>query len=251
MGGLTEAKFTDKGMRRIAQQYFGDTRLAELLKPSLFTAYNLLGRQNFFFRQHRAVQYPHEDFLLRDMIRGCSAAPIIFPVARVRSMANRLYHFIDGGIFAYNPAACAYTEVRKLHSDKHARDMVMLSLSGGTYINVELPDDNDRDWGAWEWMSAIHYIASASQVGVVNSQMEQMFLTCENRNQYLRIHPGSKMDAMQLDETNPKTLRTMCATAAQVAEQYDRRLDAFVDLLTKEASQLSAASEAQIGATGS
>ena len=235
VGGLAEAKFTDKGITRVMQEHLGDTELKDLLKPCLFTVYNLMRQQNFFFRQHRAVKYPHENFLLRDVIRGCTAAPVIFPIAEVRSQANRLYHFIDGGIFAYNPAACAYIEARKLFPHNHAKDMLLLSLSGGVYVDVDLPDEKDRDWGAWEWMTTIHSIASASQIDVVHSQMEQMFLTCDNRNQYLRVHPGTKMDDVKLDETGPDSLKEMCAAAATTAQQYNNRLNAFVGLLNTEA----------------
>lgn len=236
MGGLAQSKFSDKGITRVMKEHLGDTELKQLIKPGLFTAYDVMRQQNFFFRQHRAVRYPHENFLLYDVIRACTAAPIIFPIAEVRSLANRSYHFIDGGIFSYNPAACAYTEARKLFPENHARDMLLLSLSGGTYTDVELPDEKDRQWGAWEWMSAIHYIASSGQIDVVNSQMEQMFLTCDNRNQYLRIHPGSRMDSIKLDETDPEALRKICAIASQTTEQYRNRLDAFADLLTTEAN---------------
>ena len=242
VGGLTEAKFSDAGIKRVMKRYLGDAELKDLIKPCLLPVYNIMRQQNFFFRQHRAIKYPHENFLLRDVVRGCTAAPVIFPIAEVRSMANRLYHFVDGGIFAYNPAACAYIEARKLFPKIHAENMLLLSLSGGAFVDVELPDEKDRDWGAWEWMSAIHYIASASQIDVVHSQMEQMFLTCSDRHQYLRIHPSSGMGAMKLDETDAKSLKEMCGLAAQIAQRHNNRLNAFADLLLSEADTQAKAS---------
>ncbi|MEG4630882.1 patatin-like phospholipase family protein [Microcoleus sp. AR_TQ3_B6] len=115
---------------------FKDCKLSELLKPCLISSYDIERRKAHFFDRIDAQKYPAEDYFIKDIARATSAAPSYFEVAKVYSLTNESYALIDGGVFANNPALCAYAEVRnkfripnaRNEREPTAKDMVILSL---------------------------------------------------------------------------------------------------------------------------
>ncbi len=67
---------------------------------------------DLIFDQIDARKYPAEDYFIKDIARARSAAPSYFEVAKIYSLTNESYALMDGGVFANNPALCAYAEVR-------------------------------------------------------------------------------------------------------------------------------------------
>jgi len=64
------------------------------------------------FTSHNAKQ-PIKNFYVKDVCRATSAAPTYFEPAQINSFYNQQYTLIDGGVYANNPALCAYAEARK------------------------------------------------------------------------------------------------------------------------------------------
>ena len=231
IGGIANTKYSEQGLNRVMRAYFQDLTLKDLLKPCLFTAYDIEARRNFFFRQHRARRQAHHDFKIRDIIRASTAAPVLFPVAKIHSQANRVYHLIDGGMFAYNPALCVYAEVRRCHPEIYAKHMTVLSLGTGIE-NVPYPYRKARHWGAIRWMRPMHCISSSGMAEAVDFQLQQLFLTCDNKHQYLRINTVlNEQQPADLDDASPESLKTILDIAIEVGKRYDKRLDELADLL--------------------
>ena len=111
-GGLVDEKHSEKEIVKAFSDYYGNVRLSELLKPSLITAYDIERRSAFFFTGHNAA-VKKKDFLLKDVARATSAAPTYFEAAGIRNIEGAFYGLVDGGVFANNPAMCAYAEARK------------------------------------------------------------------------------------------------------------------------------------------
>jgi patatin-like phospholipase/acyl hydrolase len=98
----------------------------------MITAYDIQRRCAKFFTQIDARNDPAQDFLVRQVARATSAAPSYFEVALARSSTKVDYPLIDGGVFANNPAMCAYAEARhKLPGLPSAENMAILSLGTG------------------------------------------------------------------------------------------------------------------------
>lgn len=234
--GMIEAKFSDDGIRQVLKEHFKNVELKDLIKPCMFTAYDLVGGQIFFFRQHKAKRQAHQNFLVRDVIRACTAAPVLFPVANIRSKVNRSYHLIDGGVYAYNPALCAYAEARRLFPQIRANNMLIFSVSGGCAAGLEASAEEFQDWGAWDWIKVIQYIAFSGQTEVADYELQQIFLTCEESGQYLRISPETSPEIIESDSVDEKNLARMQEIAAQLIKQNERVLDNFADLLMTHTS---------------
>jgi patatin-like phospholipase/acyl hydrolase len=77
-GGMADEKYSAKNMEECLHNYFGDTKLSQLLKPCFITSYNIFDRTTHFFTQHDAAAKEGYDYLLRDVARGTAAAPPYF-----------------------------------------------------------------------------------------------------------------------------------------------------------------------------
>ena len=100
-------------MYKLLTTYFGDVTLDKLIKPSLITSYNISDRNAIFFTSADARTDDIYNFYVRDVARATSAAPTYFSPAHIESMNRQIFSLVDGGMFANNPALCAYAEARK------------------------------------------------------------------------------------------------------------------------------------------
>jgi uncharacterized protein len=103
---------------------------------------------SFFFKSWKARADSRVDFHLRDIARATSAAPTYFPAARIMNAKGETFVCVDGGVFANNPALCAWAAAKQLWPND---DIQVVSLGTGTKV---LPIDA-ADWGALEWLPHI------------------------------------------------------------------------------------------------
>ena len=216
--------------------------MSQLLKPSLITAYDIERRKTHFFTQHDAAVDSQSDFLVREVIRSTTAAPTFFEVAQIKSLKNEKYSFVDGGVFANNPALCAYAEARhvfnryfnldeRYETGPTAKEMVILSLGTGD-VKRNYPYHKAKHWGQIEWLIPLFDIIMTSVSETVDYQMMQIFNAIEKNSQYLRISPILKnKDIFPIDNTTEANLQGIIKLGREQTEKYQNRLDDFIDLL--------------------
>lgn len=238
-GGLRDEKFSAKEIEKALKSYFGNLKLSELLKPCLITSYEISNRYTHFFTQHDAKKSKSYDFLVRDLARATSAAPTYFEAARIRSAVNKSYPLIDGGVFANNPALCAYGEARNLFkrqgSNKHitAKNMMIVSLGTGQ-VKKPYPFNKAKDWGMIEWIKPLIDIMMSGASETVDYQLKQIYDAVGSPGQYLRITPESLGRANpDMDDASEKNLRALKKVGNDTAKKYDRELNRIVDMLLK------------------
>ncbi len=85
--GLRSAvSFSPKRIEALFAQYFGDTKISELLRPALITTYDMQRKHAYFFTSRENTEV--REFYLRDVLRSTSAAPTYFPPARINNVAS-------------------------------------------------------------------------------------------------------------------------------------------------------------------
>ena len=124
-----------------------ETRLAiveelkELIKPCLITSYDIENRRAKLFNSWDA-HLSTDNFYVKDVCRATSAAPTYFSPVQIKSMYGQIFSLIDGGMYANNPALCAYAEARKIpfaevlknHQKANypaVNDMMIISIGNG------------------------------------------------------------------------------------------------------------------------
>lgn len=130
LGGLINSRYSAKNIEAILQKYFGETYLGEALTNTLITGYEIERRLPFFLKSHKARNIPDYNFKTKDIARSTSAAPTYFPPSLVNpDDKSDYYSLIDGGVYANNPAMCAYVEALTLFPE--TRNVFLLSLGTG------------------------------------------------------------------------------------------------------------------------
>ena len=229
-GGYLNELYPSGGLEATLHQYVGDLMLSDLIKPCLITAYDVTNRAAFFFTQADAKTDPGSNFKLKDVARATSAAPTYFEAARVVSASQVIYNLVDGGVFANNPALCAYAEARKLGSQPTAKDMVILSLGTGN-VKTQYNYHQVKDWGNVQWVKPLIDILLSGTVEVADYQLRKMFEAAGAPDQYLRLQAPLPPQNTDLGNSDPENLHELVAIGQRTAELNSAALDRFTALL--------------------
>jgi len=235
LGGIADEKLDGEKLEEVLKDYLDDLWLRDLLKPCLITAYDIGHRQPHFFNRYRAQNASH-DFLVRDVARATSAAPTYFETVRIRSRSNVLYPLIDGGVFANNPAMCAYAEARSMSFDggvenPTARDMVMLSIGTGTKKKAYSYNDA-KDWGLAGWVRPLVDILMSGNSDTVHHQLKQIYDAIELKPHYLRIDPDLGDASTDMDDATSDNLIALKEAGIACSEANANDLSELAALLT-------------------
>lgn len=230
--GVLDEKYPAAELEEALNDYFGETRLSQLLKPCLITSYDVKRRQGHFFTQHDAKKDPGWDFYVKEVARATSAAPTFFECSKVKSLTNITYPLVDGGVFVNNPTLCAYAEVHKMFSGKpKAKDMVILSLGTG-FVKKAYDYNEAKNWGMAEWIKPLIDIMMSGVSEAVDYQVKQIYDAVQAPKQYLRINTELPIDVNpDMDDASQKNLLALKALGTETAQKFGNQLDEFVELI--------------------
>jgi patatin-like phospholipase/acyl hydrolase len=236
--GVLDEKHDATELERLLKRFFGNTKLSELLRPCLITAYDIRRRRTHFFNQHDASEKgDSHDFYLRDVCRATSAAPTYFETALIRSLDDVNYPLIDGGIFANNPTLCAYSEVRNMLPALTAKDMLIVSLGTGSE-NEPYTYTIAKDWGSIGWVRPVIDIMMSGAAEVTDYHLTKMYEAVKRPKQYIRLQPTDMGDAsMDMDNAKPQNMRALREVGKITATNCADKLDELVGLLIKNRLQ--------------
>ena len=229
-GGISDEKYPVKELEEALNDYFGETKLSQLLKPCLVTSYDIKRRQGHFFTQQDAIKKEGWDYFVKDVARATSAAPTYFECSKVKSMTNINYPLIDGGVFVNNPALCAYAEVHNKF-DVTAKEMVILSIGTG-YEKQAYNYNQSKDWGMLGWIKPILNIMMSGVSEVVDYQLRQIYSAVKAPEQYLRINTEFPINVnSDMDDASQENLNALKELGTETAQRFDDQLDKFVKFL--------------------
>ena len=239
--GMRQEKYPVASIETLLKTYFRDTRLSELLKPCLITSYNIYTRATHFFSQMDAKKKEAFDFYVYDVARATSAAPTYFEPATVKSISGELFPLVDGGVFASNPALCAYAEVRekfKPKGKKHQNttmDMFMVSIGTGSkkqaYAYNKL-----KGWGRLGWVKPVLDIMLTGASETVDFQLKHIFDAINCSECYFRLTPEIGKASIEMDDASPRNLKALKAAGEAAAKRYDKELEKIAGFLVKSNS---------------
>jgi patatin-like phospholipase/acyl hydrolase len=251
--GMWRTKYDVLPLEKDLLNFFKETTLAACIKPSLITSYDMVNRKAWFFTSADAINTGN-DFLLRDVARATSAAPTYFRPAhikRVKSGAisiptkdnisdNHVLTLIDGGVYANNPAMCAYAEARKtffstilkdpLKPDQpSAKDMLMISIGTGS-IEKPYSYSQMKNAGELKWLEPILDMLMSSNSETVGYELKQMYGTLDlvDSNDYYRLEPGLFGASQQMDDATPSNLNLLKNAGLSYISENKTTLDSIV-----------------------
>jgi uncharacterized protein len=179
LGGTAQEKYTDTALERALVErlpgWLSDVSLADLLLP----AYDIEARDAFFFKSWvaRGIELAapatraDRDFELASAARATAAAPTYFEPARVRARSGKTRALVDGGVFANNPALCAYAAARRLYPNA---DGFLIASLGTGQLQRPIRFEQAKNWGLVGWARPLIDVMLDGVADTVDYQLRQL-----------------------------------------------------------------------------
>lgn len=240
--GLWDEKYNVAALEDYLKSFFGNETLHNFIKPCLITSYEITERKAHFFSSAYA-QEEFNNFKVRDVARATSAAPTFFEPALIESLTGQQFALVDGGLFANNPALCAYAEARKINfssvlnnpekPDKPtAKDMIILSIGTGT-VKTPYHYNDFKNAGELKWITPIIDILMSGNSETVNYQLHQMYKTLdsETAKNYYRLEPALREADAHMDNAHGNNISNLYQAGLWYVDKNKELLDELVDKL--------------------
>jgi patatin-like phospholipase/acyl hydrolase len=183
LGKLRGADYNIKPLRKELKKLFGDANLGQLAKHVLITAFDLDNedpnpeKRTWKPKLFHNFPGPNSDRASSAVDVGLytSAAPTYFP---------SVDGYIDGGVFAINPAMCALAQTQDIRYSPTPQlsDVFLLSLGTGT--SLQYISGMSHDWGYMQWIKPLINLMFDGTAGIADYQSSQIL-----RNRYHRLAP--------------------------------------------------------------
>lgn len=223
---LVDEKYPQKGIESVLQRYMGDAMLSGTLTELVVTAYDIERHMPFFFRTARARDDARYDFPLRMVARATSAAPSYFEPFLLPAQPDGHYALVDGGVFANNPAMCAYVDA---WAGRARRDEVLMVSLGTGSLTRPLPYEKVRDWGLLQWTRPILDVVFDGVSDATDYQLLQI-LGPENHHR-LQVELDVASDAM--DDVKPENLHNLVLEGDRLVRDRSDEIDVICARLTE------------------
>ena len=242
-GQFLYRRYSQRGIESVLDNYFGEARLSDALADVLIPSYEIEQRSPEFFRSPHlrlgevpeAPKDPHDDtpphknIYMKEAARASSAAPTYFVPKKIPSLPG--YAFIDGGVFANNPAMCAYAEAKAIYADEE--EFLFVSLGTGA-AHAPINEKDASKWGHIGWARPMLDIMMDGSSDTVDYQLRQVVPPVNGRRRYFRFQ--AQLDGAgteKLDNTDPFNLDKLEALGIDITKdpQYRKLLDELCDCL--------------------
>jgi uncharacterized protein len=218
--GLVDERYDDDGLNAVLATYLGEARLKEAVTDVMITAYDIKDRFAFFFRSSRARHDESYDFAMTAAARATAAAPSYFePVEVTDGAGARTYPLVDGGVFAVNPAMCAYAEVVGGGADIS----VLAALGTGSHTRA-YDFDEVKGWGRLEWLQPLLEMVFDGVADTVDFQASTL-----SRGRYRRLQAELRYSSDALDDAGEANLRRLEGDAERLIAERSQDIEALCE----------------------
>jgi uncharacterized protein len=194
--GLFNEKISQQALEQQLHLFFGELELQQLTKPCVITSYDISNRCVKIFNTIDGINAV-DNFYVKDICRATSAAPTYFEPAQITSLYGQKFTLIDGGVYANNPALCAYAEARKINFSEvlqstvkpafpDANDMLLVSVSTGAILKP-YSFNYLKDAGKIKWIKPMIDMLLSSNAEAVHYQLSQLFNSLGPRSRKIII----------------------------------------------------------------
>ncbi len=209
------AQYPHKNIESVLDKYFGEDILKNTLSKVLITSYDIHNNRPFFFKS-----WKEGNIKLKDALRAATAAPTYFMPKHLKiNQIKRV--LVDGGVFANNPAACAYASGKRLFPND---DILLLSIGTG---RRDRSIANSRRFGKIGWIKPLLNVMFASSLDAVNYQLDQVIA-----DKYIRIQSQLKIASPDMDNITSKNIKSLQQEANAMIEENQKVVDKFCDVLS-------------------
>ncbi len=225
--GLIGSKYNNVQFHELLTQYFGDIRLKDLLKPCLLTSYITVTRRAVFFNTLSMKNSYTTNYYVKDIVLASTAAPTYFPPMTIENEYSVNNCYIDGGVFANNPALCTLIEALKLPRCDSLQCIQLLSIG-----NVSSPKSymhqNVRHWGLAKWALPMFNILMDGSEQTVDYQIKKIFHGLGMDGNYLRADLTVTDTVPPMDDVREESIRKLLEYGDVLADKMDKKMKLFI-----------------------
>lgn len=213
LSGIWGAKFTPQPLENLFKEYFGETSLKDLMRPTVIAAYDVLKEGVHLFTNYKAQRKLSDNFALKDVARATSAAPTYFPAAVIKDANGGKHVFVDGGVEANNPTLHAYVEAKECFPQSKWH---IISLGTG---NTHLFTPESKESGGilqWGWGGHIINLLMNSSSNTIQDLTPK--IAKSDGNEYTRLQFELDNQVGKLDNAGSKNIRSLKGYAKRTIE---------------------------------
>jgi patatin-like phospholipase/acyl hydrolase len=210
LGGYIDERYDAKGLVRALEQYLGTARMTDATVPLLVTSYDTEARAIHFLRS----EGEGSDATMVQAAHATSAAPTYFEPVRIGDAT-----LIDGGVFAINPALCAFAEAG-------GKVDLLVSLGTGEHTRP-LKYEDVKDWGQIEWARPVLDVVFDGGQDAVDFQLRTLLT-----NRYVRLQTRLDEASDDLDDASEENLARLRREAERLIAAKSAEIDDVCARLT-------------------
>jgi uncharacterized protein len=218
--GILDEKYDSSELDEALEHFLSEKLLSETRPNLIVPAYDTNGPAPYFFKTRKVREQSAPDFPLSVVARATSAAPTYFEALPAGGMS-----LVDGGVFAVNPAMCAFAEVLRHHPA--GTEVLLLSLGTGESTRRR-PWSEVKDWGVAQWARPILDVVFDGISDAVDYQLRHAL--GEGRYWRLQIELHGASD--DLDDAGPSNIAALRRRAEDLISEQEETIDAAVAALT-------------------
>jgi len=203
--GWAAPAYSGETLHEVLKVAFGNATLGDCPRLLLIPTLNVVTGASRVFRS--GANSADRDILIADAVLASTAAPTFFPSAQVAGST-----FVDGALWANNPAMLALLEARDL-SGGFLDNLRLLSLGCGRPFWGKGVGYGEKR-GLIGWGAPLMSLMMAAQSDGVDSYVERLV----PRGQYLRVDPSIPKSLATLD--NVESLPELLVHAAEEARDH-------------------------------
>lgn len=234
-GGLLDERYDSSGIEEVLKEHFLEARLRDAVTEVMVTAYDLEKRDPFFFRSRRAKEDSRYDFPMWLAARATSAAPTYFEPVLIQWPELDRDTLVDGGVFANNPAMCAYAEAQAAMRDGRATSSEILLVSLGTgHFARPLDFDDAKDWGLAGWARPILDVMFDGVADTVDYQLRMLLPpNAQGLPRYHRFQVALDQDLDDMDNITPTNMEGLQRMARRMLATHGPEVSGLATRLGK------------------
>jgi patatin-like phospholipase/acyl hydrolase len=214
-GSILDEKYEASGLESVLKTYFGEAKLSQALVEVLVTAYDIEGRDPFFFKRRKALQASDDDYPMWEVARSTSSAPTYFEPFRLKTTSLAGYYaLVDGGVFATNPSMCAYADARRFEP---GAELVLVSLGTGQ-LERPIQYEDAKDWGMLEWARPILDVVFDGVADTTDYELRQVL----DEGRYFRLQTSLDYGSDALDDASRTNMRALLQKGEELVQDADR-----------------------------
>ncbi len=224
-------KYNDGPFHELLDRYFGRRGISDSLTNILVTSYDIEKQKPVIMKKvpPSCEKKESPDYYMADAIKASSAAPTYFEPVKVSSIdGSRQHSLIDGGVFAGNPAMCAYVEAQRIYP--FAANYVVFSLGTGDYY-PHWTYEKVKNWGLLEWIQPSKKVPAAVILSNGQAQAVDYHLTHLPKVEYHRLNIPINGCNEDMDDAAPENMKCLREKAQELLLQHESSIARMVELL--------------------